>query len=127
MERDPSRLAREDHSLPKRCVVDDEYIAVINLDYSQPQDNNAYQKIIAALIQAGWDYAETSALTYNGPDLGPVLVALDLLARALPTGGIPSAMTIQLQRIGEMKDYAAAKNHPNALSDCRAMPRPDPN
>lgn len=111
----------------QEAVPEREYVAVINFDYSRPHATNAYQKIITALLQAGWHYVETSALTYDGPDLGPILVALDLLARALPTGGTLSALTVQVQLLGAEGEYKAANNHPNALEQCRAMPRPEPN
>jgi hypothetical protein len=102
--------------------VVDEYRAVINLDYTRP-NNAGYQRILNALDGAGWDYVETSAMAYEG-DLDGIRLGLEVLARALPTGGTVSAVTIQIQRIGAARPTPGAQRPENALDAVLGMDLP---
>ncbi len=101
-----------------------DYRAVLTIDYSAPIDNNDYSRLINALCQAGWAYAETSALYVECDDLGPVLLALEVLARAAHHPGVLSALDLQVQLIGEDRDPPAAAYHRQALSNMLGRPLP---
>lgn len=93
----------------------------MNLDYTGT-DGPTYQRILTAVEGAGWNYVETSAMAYEG-DLEGVRRALDVLARVAHLGGTLSALTVQVQLIGEMREtpgpwapdpsYAWALEHPS--------------
>lgn len=101
----------------------DRYVAVVNLDYTGT-NTVGYQRILKALTSVGWEYVETSAMAYDG-DLHGVLVALEILAKALPTGGTVSAVTVQIQRIGPARRTPGPEKPANALRAIRALRLPD--
>jgi hypothetical protein len=101
-----------------------DYRAVLTLDYSKPIDNNDYQRLINALCQTGWAYAETSALYVECANLKPIRLALEVLARAIDDPGTLSAATLQVQLIGEDRDPPAADNHSQALPNMLARSLP---
>jgi len=89
-----------------------EYRAVINLDFAPSlggYDANNYLRLLAALEHAGWYYVETSAMAYDG-DLDGVRRGLQLLAHGLGFPGIPSALTVQVQLVGEPRDVPGNEN-----------------
>src|SRR5688572_14175077 len=102
------------------------YRGLINIDFSYPNENE-YQKLLAALIQTGWVYLETSALHFIEGDLPTVLQALDLIGRQCQDAGILSALTIHIQGSMDFRGtpYSGAKNHPSALSYVRSKPFPN--
>jgi hypothetical protein len=99
-----------------------EYRAVVNLDYTRTR-NNDYQRILKALDGAGWSYVETSAMAYEG-DLDGVRRGLEVLARSIQTGGILSALTVQVQLIGPTARTPGAARPENALRAVLRMPLP---
>lgn len=99
------------------------YRAVLNLDYSKTEPNS-YQKLLTALIQLGWEYRETSALTLDTSDLNTIWVSLEVIAKQSEAAGTLSAMTMQVQLLGPSKPYKAAKKHTKALAQIQARPFP---
>jgi hypothetical protein len=102
-----------------------DYRGVLTLDYSTPINPNEYARLLNALEQAGWEYAETSAMYIECDDIDPVLLALEVLARALVAPGQITAMNLQLQLVGQPRRPPAARNHRRALDkilDERALP-----
>lgn len=99
-----------------------DYRAVINLDFTRTA-STGYQRILKALEGAGWDYVETSAMAYEG-DLHGILLGLEVLARALGTGGTVSAVTVQVQRIGVSRRTPGAANPDRAIEAVLRMPLP---
>lgn len=101
------------------------YHAKVRLDVAN-MDNNEYQKLIAAFLEEGWEYAHTSAVSIETNDLGAILKGMELCARQLPFVGDLSAISFDVQgfKDGPKATYAAAKNHPNAVADIckRSLP-----
>ena len=93
------------------------YRATVNIDVTD-QRAREYQRLIAALMQAGWKYIETSALAFEG-DLPNVFTAMKLISRQGRKLGNVSAITFHAQGSTDFngKEYPAAKNHPHALRD----------
>ena len=56
------------------------YRALITLDWGRPHDNNARHTLIAALMDAGWNLAETTAFTIETEDLNKVWRGVGLVA-----------------------------------------------
>lgn len=56
------------------------YRGAINLDYTG-QNTNEYQRLVAALIQLGWIYVETSALIIETDNLSLVWQGVELVAK----------------------------------------------
>lgn len=100
------------------------YLATLTLDYSGTRDSNAYNQLLNALEQAGWLYAETSAMYVECEDLQPILLGLELLARAVGVPGDLSALNLQVQFIGYDRSAPGAPNHRRALSHVLARPLP---
>ena len=90
------------------------YVATLTLDYTG-QTPNEFQRLFNALCQAGWEYAETSAVVYDAPDLHGVRMALEVLARAIETPGTLSALNLQVQLVAPTRQPPAAQNHKRAL------------
>ena len=89
------------------------YRGIINLDYSGSVDSNERNYLANALVQAEWEYVETSALAYEGP-LHGVLVGLELLSRAVAFAGVPSAITFHAQLIGPSREAPGSMTPRNA-------------
>ena len=87
--------------------------------------HNEYQKLLAALLQNGWVYLETSALLIED-ELPKVLQALEIVAKQCQAAGQLSALTILIQGSDNFNGvpYLAANNHPYALNDIRQKPFP---
>ena len=100
------------------------YRAVFDIDVTSPVPSE-YQKLIAALLQQGWLYLETSAPIREGT-LVEVLRALEPIAKQAPRVGTVSAITLHIQRSADFNGgpYPAAANHPHAVSDIRARQFP---
>lgn len=101
-----------------------DYRAVLTLDYTGGTDPNAYAQLLNALAQAGWSYAETSAMYIESDDMTPIRLGMELLARAASVPGTISALDLQVQLIGVEREPPAAENHRRALS--RVLSRPLP-
>lgn len=101
-----------------------DYRAVLTLDYTATADRNDYNRLLNALAQAGWAYAETSAMYVECDDLAPVLLGLEVLARTVASPGTLSAMNLQVQLVGAPRDAPAAANHQQALPIMLGRPLP---
>lgn len=99
------------------------YRAVINLDFTG-QRPNAYAKLVSALLQAGWERMETSALAIETEDLNRIWVGSEVVAKQAGRAGTLSAYTLQVQRLGDPQPYAAAANHQTALEDILGLDPP---
>jgi hypothetical protein len=101
------------------------YRAIINIDYSN-RKGNAYQKLVAALIQSGWKYVETSAFIKEADTLPPIWKGIELVAKQSASIGFLSALTYHIQgseNFGGLA-YPAAKNHPKAKKEIEDKPLP---
>lgn len=86
------------------------YIATPNLDFIAPIDTNAYNRLLNALTQAGWEYSGTSATTLIDGGTPEVLWALEVLARGIPqVGGELGALSLQVQSVGHPRPAPAAQ------------------
>ena len=102
------------------------YRAIINLDYSH-HDSNEYQKLQAALIQAGWMLVETSAYTIEACDIRMVWRGIELIAKYNAKVGDLSALTYHIQGSDDFttgKSPKSLKNHSKALKQIQAKPFP---
>jgi hypothetical protein len=100
------------------------YVATLTLDYTGPSSNE-YVRLLNALCQCGWEYAETSALVYEASDLNGVRLALEVLARAVETpAAMLSALNLQVQLVGASRMPPAAQNHARALPRLLNEPLP---
>jgi hypothetical protein len=99
------------------------YRAVINLDFTGTNPND-YQKLISALLDAGWVYTETSALVIDTPTIERIWAAAEIVAKGAAAAGTLSALTLQVQLVADPRNYAARRNHPNALQDILGLPFP---
>jgi hypothetical protein len=101
------------------------YRASLNLDYTS-QSPNDYQKLIAALLQTGWTYVETSALIIETTDLAKVWRGVRLIAKQNASAGVLSALTLHVQGSKSFAGvpYNGAKNHPTAIQDIDKKPDP---
>lgn len=100
--------------------------ANVRFDFVGGKDNNEYQKLMAALLQAGWNYVETSAVAIETDDLNRILLGMEICARQFPQAGAVSAFLFDIQGSEDFagKVYVGAKNHPNALQDVCKRPLP---
>lgn len=101
-----------------------DYRAVLALDYTGGQDPNHYARLLNALEQAGWAYAETSAMYIECDDLAPIELGLEVLARGVSKPGTVSALSLTVQLVGPPRDPPAALNHPRALERLIHEPLP---
>lgn len=101
-----------------------DYRAVLTLDYTGTRNVNAYAQLLNALAQAGWSYAETSAMYIESEDMAPILLGMELLARAASGPGTLSALDLQVQLIGEERPPPASANHSRALKHVLRRPLP---
>jgi hypothetical protein len=102
------------------------YRAIVNIDFTNPKQTE-YQRLIAALMQIGWKYLETSALAFEG-DLPNVLVAMELISKQCQTAGTLSALTFHIQGSTNLggKPYPQNKSYRDALSEIRRKQLPEP-
>lgn len=75
-------------------------------------------------MQAGWEYADTPALVYDSDDLDGVLLALEVLAKAVTTPGELSALGLHVQLVGGRRPAPGAGQHRHALKKLLAEPLP---
>jgi hypothetical protein len=101
-----------------------DYRAVLTLDYVTPTDGNDNARLLNALEQAGWTYAETTAMYLECSDLRPILLGLEVLARGLDGPGAISALNFQVQLIGPDRRPPAWPNHRQALANILKRPLP---
>jgi hypothetical protein len=120
------RQKAEKKARAERIRAATKYRAIVNIDFTSPRANE-YQRLIAALMQLGWKYLETSALSYEG-DLPNVLVAMELISKQCQAGGTLSALTFHVQGSTDLrgKPYPQARSFPYALRDIRNKPLPEP-
>lgn len=100
-----------------------QYQAVINLDFTG-MNRPEYQKLISALIQAGWSYTETSALIISTDELVKIWTAAEVVAKQSAAAGTLSALTLHVQRVDGAKPYKQAANYPKALAEILAKSPP---
>lgn len=100
-----------------------DYIATLNIDYTRTKQNE-YQKLLVALEHAGWDYVETSAMLYQGPDLDAIRRGLMLLSNFVHKGGNLSALNIQVQAVAEPRSAPTDRKRENAYADIASLPGP---
>ena len=80
------------------------YTAVLSLDHVV-QDPNWSSRLLTAIEAAGWEYVPTSSVVLDGSaSLEPVLIALDILSRALEQPGHLTMLALQ----AEFRDRIAA-------------------
>ena len=102
------------------------YRAILNTDFTNINQRE-YQRLIAALMQIGWKYLETSALGFEG-ELPNVLAAMELVSKQCQAAGTLSALTLHIQGSTNLdgKPYPQAKSYPYALSEIRGKKLPEP-
>ena len=125
------RIRRENENAAKKARAErirasTKYRAIVNIDFTN-QKENEYQRLLSALIQLGWNYLETSALSYEG-GLPNVLVAMELISKQCQAAGILSALTFHIQGSTDLngKEYPQAKSYHYAINDIRKKPLPEP-
>ena len=98
----------------------------MNIDFTYPKQNE-YQRLIAAMMQVGWKYVETSALSCEG-DLPNILVAMELINKQCQAVGTLSALTFHIQGSTDHKgkEYPQAKSYKYALRKIREKRLSDP-
>lgn len=96
------------------------YFATIAVDYTGAAPN-AYAKLQTALIQAGWEYSETSTLYVETDDLDVVRRGLALLAAGVDSPGMLSHLSVAVHFVGLPHRPAAMRNHPNAIQQILDM------
>lgn len=103
------------------------YRASINIDFTSP-DAREYQRLIAALIKAGWVYVETSALILETDDLGLAWRGIELIVKQCEAAGELSALTFHVQGAASFggKEYKAALNFADPVRDILDLPWPIP-
>ena len=101
------------------------YRASLNIDFTN-QQNNEYQKLVHALVQAGWSYVETSALIIESTELGRIWRGIELVAKQCSDAGDLSALTFHIQGSNNFSGvpYAGARNFPHAEDEILAKPYP---
>lgn len=101
------------------------YIATVALDYSAA-NANAYAKLVTSLLQAGWEYSETSTVYVESDDLDVVRRGLALLAHGLDSPGAStlSNLSVTVQFVGDPTVPGYARNHPRAIEQITAIPLP---
>jgi hypothetical protein len=104
------------------------YRAVLNLDYAGATTNE-YQYLISALIQDGWTYVETSALTLDTEDRNDIWRGISLVMKQDASLPGMSALTLHIQGSDNFDrgiDYPYAEKHPNALDSTKYKHNPFP-
>lgn len=105
------------------------YRAQITLDWGKPHSPNDQQAIVAALVDAGWALAETTALIIETSDLGRIWQGVEVVAKGASAAGTLTALSFNVvasDDFGKSRPYAAIKNHPNALDKLTSLPFPGP-
>jgi hypothetical protein len=100
--------------------------ASLNIDFTG-QVPNQYQRLVSALIQAGWLYVETSAYVIETDDITNVWRGIELVAKQSSDAGQLSALTFHVQSASSFAvglPYPAQVNHPNALAQVQAKQFP---
>lgn len=102
-----------------------QYRAHVRLDFDN-QDTGNYQRLIAAFLQVGWCYVQTSAVAIDTDDLSVILRGMELLAKQVPDSGTLTGLMFDIQGSHDFNgiEYQAANNYPNAADDIRAKPLP---
>jgi hypothetical protein len=104
------------------------YRAVINIDFDI-NDNNEYERLKNALIQAGWFWVRTSAYIIETQDLAKVWRGIDLVARQATDIGQLSAVTFNVQGAEDFTTSQVpntAPNHVQAQANVLQKPFPQP-
>lgn len=103
------------------------YRGLISIDWGKPHRPNEQEAVIAALVQAGWLLAETTALTIECDDVSAVWHGVEIVARGSTVAGTITAFTFNFvgsDDFARSRQYAAAKNHPNALEKIQGLEFP---
>jgi hypothetical protein len=103
------------------------YRGLLNVDFTN-QNNNQYDELKAALIQAGWTQVETSAFVIEDPNIARVWKGIEIAAKQSGAAGILSALTFHIQlaatNFQTTVPFAALANHGQALQNILAKPFP---
>lgn len=102
------------------------YRGSLNVDFTGLNPNH-YQKLVTALLQAGWLYVETSAFVIESPDVANIWRGIEVVAKQAADAGQLSVLTFHVQSAAGFAaslPYPAQANHPNALAQIRAKPFP---
>jgi hypothetical protein len=102
------------------------YRGSLSVDFTG-QNPNHYQKLVTALLQAGWLYVETSAFVIESPDIANVWRGIEVVAKQAADAGQLSALTFHVQSAAGFAvslPYVAQANHPNALTQIQAKAFP---
>lgn len=105
------------------------YRALITMDWGKPHSPNDQQRLMSALMDAGWRLAETTAFTIETPDLGRIWLGIELVAKGSGAAGTLTALTFNLVGSDDFsvsRRYPARKNHPSALDKIAGLPLPKP-
>jgi hypothetical protein len=95
------------------------YRASLTLDYTGGITNE-YQYLIAALIQSGWTYIETSSLVLETEDRNEIWHGLQLVMKQDPHLSPLSALTFHVVGSESLMDgipYPYSDAHPKALAN----------
>jgi len=104
------------------------YRAVINIDF-EIKDNNQYERLKNALIQADWYWVRTSAYIIETQDLRKIWRGIDLVARQAAEIGELSAVTFNVQGAEDFSKSQTpntAAYHVQALANVLQKPFPQP-
>lgn len=101
------------------------YNATLTFDYTGHHDHNARNRLMKALEGLGWEYVPTSSMILEGaPKIDPVVMGLEVLARALPHPGDVSMLALQVKLIGDGRSAPGAGRPENALDAVLRFPLP---
>ncbi len=102
-----------------------QYRAVLNVDWAGGAGNEG-EALKNALIQAGWQWVETSSYVVETSDLKLIWQGIGLVARQQGAIGDLSALTLHVDGAKDFKGKtpASAANHRDALKAILAKPFP---
>ncbi len=103
------------------------YRALITLDWGRPHNDNARQTLYAALLDAGWYLAETSAFTMETDDINQIWRGIGLVAKGSAAAGTLTAFSFNFigsDDFSKSRVLRAKKNFPRALDKIEKLPFP---
>jgi hypothetical protein len=105
------------------------YRALVTFDWGHPHNTYRQQQLVSALLDAGWLLVETTALTIETCDVDEILEGMALLAKGLAKAGTLTALSFSVigsESFSTSRNYAAKRNHPNAIRLISELPLPAP-
>jgi hypothetical protein len=103
------------------------YRPFITIDFGKTHNDNARHKLFGALIDAGWNMAETTAFSMETNDLNAIWRGIGLVARGAAAGGVVTAISfnaIGSEDFSKSREYVAKRNYPRALEMIEDLPFP---